>query len=265
MSIRTQAWLWEHSPAKGGDLLLLLALADFGNDEGSNAWPSVETLADKCRTDRRTVQRMLSRLRDRGLIAVLPNAGPGGVNRYRLVMVESRNGAHVKPYRPGGITPPRQNAAMVETPLPPAASEPSAPVVPVPPEPSVEPSVEPPGTSLVTGETPFDAFWSVYPLKVKKAAAKKAFAKALKTTTAKQIIAGAVFYRDDPNRTPAYTAHPSSWLNDGRWDDDPLPARGRPPGRMTGDEAAASGLALVAKYAALEGVNPNPRHLREIS
>jgi hypothetical protein len=32
-------------------------------------------------------------------------------------------------------------------------------------------------------------------------------------------------YRNDPNREPEFTAHPATWLNAGRWDDDPLPPR----------------------------------------
>ena len=71
----------------------------------------------------------------------------------------------------------------------------------------------------------FDEFWKVYPRKVGKQAAEKAFAKAAKITEPNVIIAGAARYADDPNRVDAFTAHPTTWLNAGRWNDEPLPER----------------------------------------
>ena len=68
-------------------------------------------------------------------------------------------------------------------------------------------------------------FWSVYPRRVGKAAAQKAWAKALRSATAADIIAGAERYRDDPNRSAQYTKHPTTWLNQGCWDDEPEPPR----------------------------------------
>lgn len=66
----------------------------------------------------------------------------------------------------------------------------------------------------------FDEFWSTYPLRKAKQAALKAWAKAVKRTTPDVIIAAAARYRDDPQRKPDYTAHPASWLNAGRWEDE---------------------------------------------
>lgn len=71
----------------------------------------------------------------------------------------------------------------------------------------------------------FDEFWKVYPRKVAKQAAEKAYAKAIKDTDENVIIAGARRYADDPNRVDAFTAHPTTWLNAGRWNDEPLPER----------------------------------------
>ncbi len=71
----------------------------------------------------------------------------------------------------------------------------------------------------------FYEFWKVYPRKVGKQAAEKAFAKAAKTTDQNVIIVGAARYADDPNRVDAFTAHPTTWLNAGRWNDEPLPER----------------------------------------
>ena len=73
--------------------------------------------------------------------------------------------------------------------------------------------------------TEFDLFWSIYPIKVGKKKAKDAFNKALTETDLATLIAGATRYAEDPNRVEAYTAHPTTWLNAGRWADDPLPER----------------------------------------
>lgn len=89
----------------------------------------------------------------------------------------------------------------------------------------------------------FDRFWSVYPRKTAIGAARKAWPKALKTADADAIVAGAIRYRDDPNRDPSFTAHASTWLNQERWNDDPLPVRN---GR------AQSGIAAVLRAQAAE-------------
>ena len=71
----------------------------------------------------------------------------------------------------------------------------------------------------------FDVFWDAYPRKEGKLAGRKAFAKALTLTDAQTITAGALRFAADPNREAEFTPHPASWLNAGRWEDAPLPAR----------------------------------------
>lgn len=75
----------------------------------------------------------------------------------------------------------------------------------------------------------FDAFWFAYPLKVGKQAAIKAYRKALKRVDSDVLLRGAQLYRDAPNRSPDYTAHPASWLNAGRWEDEPASSRSTSP------------------------------------
>ena len=75
----------------------------------------------------------------------------------------------------------------------------------------------------------FDDFWKIYPLKVGKGAALKAFLKAVRTTDADIIIKGATRYKLDPNRSQAYTAHAATWLNAQRWLDEALPVRNLSP------------------------------------
>lgn len=70
----------------------------------------------------------------------------------------------------------------------------------------------------------FEAFWKTYPRKNAKAAAFKAWNK-LSTEEKQLAVTGAQRYANDPNRVPQFTAHGSTWLNEKRWEDAPLPAR----------------------------------------
>ena len=72
----------------------------------------------------------------------------------------------------------------------------------------------------------FERFWKTYPRRVAKVAAYAAWKKSLLIADPESIISGAEVYASDPNRSDEYTAHPASWLNAGRWEDDPLPSRG---------------------------------------
>lgn len=65
----------------------------------------------------------------------------------------------------------------------------------------------------------FDQFWATYPRKTDKGNAKKAWAKALKKKPAAEIIAAAAAYAATKPE-PKFTAHPTTWLNGERWDDE---------------------------------------------
>lgn len=68
--------------------------------------------------------------------------------------------------------------------------------------------------------TDFDRFWSAYPRKVAKLAARKAWDKHkpdLQTVLDALAWQTREWARDDPRFIP----HPASWLNAGRWDDEP--------------------------------------------
>lgn len=67
--------------------------------------------------------------------------------------------------------------------------------------------------------TPFDDFWQIYPRRVAKLDAMKAFDKALKIAPAADIIAGARRYAAI-QREPQFTAFPATWLRAGRWMDE---------------------------------------------
>lgn len=81
MSVRTLARVWEHSRHSGTHLLMMLAIADFADDDG-RAYPAVGTLAKKCRMTPRNANLILAELRKSGELVVKPNEGPKGTNLY---------------------------------------------------------------------------------------------------------------------------------------------------------------------------------------
>jgi hypothetical protein len=67
MSIRLTSMIWDDGPTVQSERFVLIALADFSNDDGE-CWPSVGLLAKKtCLTDR-GVRKILQRLH-RGWLA----------------------------------------------------------------------------------------------------------------------------------------------------------------------------------------------------
>jgi hypothetical protein len=73
---------------------------------------------------------------------------------------------------------------------------------------------------LLSEEPLFEGFWAVYPRKVGKGAARKAYRHALSRASHLEILAGAKAYAAS-KPDPQYTAHASTWLNADRWLDEP--------------------------------------------
>lgn len=69
----------------------------------------------------------------------------------------------------------------------------------------------------------FDAFWRAYPRKVGKDSAQRSFDRAITKATVQQIMTGLQRYAtkcvSDKTETK-FIVHPTTWLNQGRWDDD---------------------------------------------
>lgn len=68
MSVHVTSWVLRHSPATLGDRLVLLVLADKADEDGTNAWPSVATIANESRLSERQAQRCLRNLEQTGQI-----------------------------------------------------------------------------------------------------------------------------------------------------------------------------------------------------
>jgi len=237
-------WVYRYSPFKGATFAVHCAIGDSANDQhGYEIWFAMGTLAAKARVTRQTASESVGALVDAGLMEVLEDHRfdhSGRPTRYRMLMpdgfapawgvsalttpgvsatttprrrrgVGSADGgvvpADTNPREPNGETLTR---SPTDSPSPPARSE-------------------PPG---------FEEFWTVYPRRTAKAEARHAWKRATgRAGGVVAILAGARRFAEDPNLPePQFIPHPATWLNQDRWEDDPLPPRGpaRPVARIGG-------------------------------
>lgn len=240
---------------------VLLALANHAGPDGTAAFPSVHTLVRYTRLGERTVQKCLRRLEEAKLITpcrpeiiaahiaradrrpngwnldlsllrddlteddvkVLGRQFPGLRERYGVHQVhpvesgQNGHGVHLVQERgaPGAPEPP------IEPPIEPPPISPTGDVsddgglFPEPPGARVAP--RPPDLAH------FSEFYAAFPRREGRAAAERAFLKALRDASAEKIIQGARRYAEhcEYQRTERkYISHPATWLNKGRWDDE---------------------------------------------
>lgn len=73
-------------------------------------------------------------------------------------------------------------------------------------------------------DTPlFSAFWQAYPRRIGKGAARVAFERATKFADANDLIQAAIKFAEhcqETGKEPQFIPHPSTWLNQERWEDD---------------------------------------------
>lgn len=217
MSIRCQTWVYEHSEATGNDRLVLLAIADEADDDGTNGHPGIDRISHKARVPKRTTMRCIDRLEAAGHLVVHRPAvrGRGHFNTYVVVMHPAEKGATLAPEKR------REKARNGAQPY----------LIGTRP---IDPST-PSATDTTRSADPlagFEDFWKAYPRKVAKGQARTAWPAAVKAASGNLlIIQGATRFAADPNRVDEFTPHPATWLRAERWDDPPLPPRtnGRPP------------------------------------
>lgn len=112
-------------------------------------------------------------------------------------------------------------------------------------------------------EQDFETFWHYYPRRTGKGAARKAFQAAVaKGTPARRIIEAASSYANTCRmigKEIQFTPHPSVWLNQERWDDDPEQA---PQVRSRVDDAFRHNMMMVEQYRQQElGNNNTPKEI----
>lgn len=216
MSIRLMSEVWR-TGLPTVEKMVLLIIADHASDDGTEAWPSQATIAAKASISIRTVQRAVNSLVEAKYLWMAK--GQGGSVNCREDRRPHKYTINIKKLR-GDIVSSRYERVDFDD----ADGATLATSTGRHSRPMNHPN-DPSNETYIVAPTEFDLFWKIYPLRVGKAAAKKAWEKAIKTATIDEITKGALRYANDPNRVDAFTAHPSTWLNAGRWADEPLPPR----------------------------------------
>lgn len=295
MSIEATSWALNVDTVPDSTArVILLGLANHASRDGSAAWPSVATLAEYAVCSGRTVQR---KLRDLEALGLLQKGDQRLVTHLpadrRPVVYDLPVGVTIcRPVTESGVTPMtrRGDTAGTDgvTPLSPKPSmnhpEPSNP--PKPPKGGGEQQ-----QLLAPEDTPkrprgfvypdsFERFWAAWPKPGDtKRTAHTAWLKATEGTsklparvTAAELQQAVETFAADPNlpdpETEArFIPAAATWLNQDRWENGPLPGRGRTNSRpVAGDTHRAMQRSHTAaqKYRALEesGTQQGP-HLIE--
>lgn len=102
MSIKLMSQVWEMADVTGSELLVLLALADYGNDEGGSIYPSMTSIAKKARLSVDQARRVIHKLTALGIVELVEQGGWTGTrnrsNEYKIrvdVLVNCKRGTRV--------------------------------------------------------------------------------------------------------------------------------------------------------------------------
>jgi hypothetical protein len=207
MSIRIMSKVWEFYPGGGTELLSLLALADWSDDDG-RCYPSIASIAKKIRLKERQAQRLVHKLIADGYVHVTGNAlggVPGSTRQYRLNISRLTGVAHDTPIKGTGVTHDVDGCHM--TPYTGVTHDTLT---------TIEPSL--------TTNAHFAQFWSAYPKKKSKGDAEKAF-RALKVDDALMAkilsaLDAAKQSKDWQRDNGQFIPYPARWLRTRGWEDE---------------------------------------------
>jgi hypothetical protein len=209
-------WILFHERATPNAIRLYLVLRSFAMGKGS-AFPSRRRLSDSMQTSIPTVDQARRVLASIGAIRVSERRHPNGDQSSNLYLVAWNEETFFTGSKENSTTPSKESLLPLERKLGTEANQFNT------------NEIEPYGRTLVQKpihpDLGFLEFWAIYPRRSGKGHARAAWEKAVRKETARDIIAGAARYRDDPNREKEFTAMPATWLNGERWGDEPLPAK----------------------------------------
>lgn len=251
MSVQALSFVLEQSEAQGNARLVLISIANHADSRGENAWPAIATIALESRCADSTVRLAIADLVAMGELEKIPRGGQLGskfrpTDAYRIARMlppkvgPSSDESH---RRESSELPPKHERATAD---PSAMNRPRT--VQNRPKDTQRAREAEPTTIATTRPDPdgFDEFWKIYPHKVGKGAARKAFAARLKAGTkpadliaaarvfAEWVVSAATVGELESMRS---VPHPSTWLNQER-DGDSLTMPGRAPAAASKFERA---------------------------
>lgn len=120
MAVRVLAQVWDGYPGGGTELLALLALADWSDDQG-RCWPSMASIARKIRLSEKQARRAVHAITKAGYLSVTDNLQGGATSRRYQINLSMLS------------TPPAVGRGIHQQPLPPTGALPSHGWEPTPP------------------------------------------------------------------------------------------------------------------------------------
>jgi hypothetical protein len=196
MSIEAVSLVLNHSRATGRAKLVLLGIANHLGDQG--AWPSISTLARYANASERSVKRDIQELVELGELKVeLQNAPTRSQYKTNLYWLTISS----------GVT---DSTAGVTDWVSRGDSSGKSGVTPVGTQ-NINITIKEP--SIETSNDDFDNFWKLYPKKIAKADAVKAWSKATKKKTAEELLKLTKAYAEGKLPEDKYIPYPASWLN----------------------------------------------------
>lgn len=212
MSIKALNWAWEQPTSSSGQKLVLLALADHANDDG-HCWPGMKRIADKCDMSARQVSTHVSNLEKAGILTT--NRRMKDNNQYSTYDYQLN-------FSSGSLLPVEGDFQRNSTSDGQQKSTSGGPAeADFRTEPSVINRKKEPSVITSSNDDAFKNWWKLYPRKVGKGQARKAFNAALNKTDLDTLTSKLLEYKQLMIGQPEeYIVHASTWLNGERWEDD---------------------------------------------
>jgi hypothetical protein len=196
MSIEAVALVLNQSKATGRAKLVLIGIANHLGDQG--AWPAISTLARYANASERSVKRDIQELVELGELKVEVQNAPTRT-QYKTNLYWLTIGS--------GVT---DSASGVTDWVSRGDSSGKSGVTPVGTQNIILTIKEP---SMKQAENEFDNFWNLYPKKVAKSEALRAWNKATKKKTADELLKLTKAYAEGKLPEDKYIPYPASWLN----------------------------------------------------
>lgn len=129
MSVKVMGWVWDQDLPQN-EKFVLLAYADHADHDGNNIYPSIDLIARKTGYSRRSIQRIVDRLKDK-LYLMPDGVSPRGTNKYiiPMPMPAPAGGARMTP---PGVTPAAKGGDTAVSPEPSVNRHDSKPNPPTP-------------------------------------------------------------------------------------------------------------------------------------
>jgi hypothetical protein len=196
MSIEAVALVLNQSKATGRAKLVLIGIANHLGDQG--AWPAISTLARYANASERSVKRDIQELVELGELKVEVQNAPTRT-QYKTNLYWLTIGS--------GVT---DSASGVTDWVSRGDSSGKSGVTPVGTQNIILTIKEP---SMKQAGIDFDNFWNLYPKKVAKSEALRAWNKATKKKPADELLKLTKAYAESKLPEDKYIPYPASWLN----------------------------------------------------